>query len=161
MTETQNSASPHELQAERDRYRMLWERVEAAYHHLRMEMLLEVMDAAGIEQVARPWSPAEEWKRVLNILRERNPMTTWCYTCEAEVPVPGPVHPDLSKYDLKGLFEELEGDGYGSHYNGMDQTLVADLTCCCGSGMRYYGFKKDRSYRAFAVCNQENAGVEF
>lgn len=65
-------------------------------------------------------------------------------------------------------FEEIENqmlsEGYEpGGYNQIDIDVCHASTCeeCGRKGLKYAGFKKDGSYRAFAICPQCDEAFEF
>jgi len=51
-------------------------------------------------------------------------------------------------------FVEMELSDYSIYYNSIDAAEIGRSVCKdCGHKLKYRGFKKDSSYRAFAVCD--------
>jgi len=60
---------------------------------------------------------------------------------------------------LKEMYEEMYDYGYIQHFNVDDAGIVEEDPCpVCKGPMEYRGFKKDESYRAFAVCKKMRSG---
>lgn len=60
------------------------------------------------------------------------------------------------------ILEMLEETvGYDAHYNAIDIEVAHKALCKCGRKMKYRGFKKNNSYRAFCVCEKCNVAEEF
>ncbi len=60
---------------------------------------------------------------------------------------------------IQQMYQEV-GD-YRTHYNFIDAKTVSEIPMDCGHYGSYLGFKKDDSYRAFAVCEACNIAEEF
>ncbi len=57
---------------------------------------------------------------------------------------------------------ELETADYEGHYNHIDATIATEEPCPdCSGPVKYRGFQKGTSYRAFFICEKCNKAEEF
>lgn len=63
--------------------------------------------------------------------------------------------------DIEAQMNE-EGYEFGA-LNTIDIQVCTDTSCseCGHKGLKYAGFKKDGSYRAFAICPKCDEAIEF
>lgn len=64
-----------------------------------------------------------------------------------------PLEGGMFGVEFNELAEFLRGEGYVATYNDIDEAAAVETRCPrCGGPRTYTGLRRERSYRAFAVC---------
>jgi uncharacterized protein (DUF983 family) len=76
--------------------------------------------------------------------------------------ITAPYTPELDITDWREIATTLSWGGYVHTDNPIDRPIAEAGRCPhCGQGLTYAGRQRPGTYRAFAVCEPCNQGVEF